>query len=430
MNSRLYELTAGLPIGDTHEHIITSGVLKRHSRGLIELIGEAYLHDDVISAGAAEEMFSQSLSDEVRWERIKPHLFNTANTSYYRSLVMALNDLFDMRIANIDDGNWRELDARLKNAACQGEAWYESVLHKKANIRHCMRDKDRVSNTEVELWQGKGLKSIQDEEFEPRFFRRVARTDLLLNVVFKAYRPEIERVYGVDICELDDIDALIRAFAVRSEREGAVCYKSVAAYFRSLSFASCVRDSAAASLRAILAERDTTEDRMRLQDYMIHALLQEADRRAMPFQFHTGMQALNANTVDNANPLRLNTLFLRYPNVCFIMLHGGYPYAPMAGVLAKKFENVMLDFSWLPQIGYTAAVHAASEWFDIVPMNKITWGGDCRHVENAYAAVILFRKLMYEVLSAKVADGMIDNDTAARMAERIMYRNAEDIYKL
>ncbi|NLF28735.1 MAG: hypothetical protein GX592_12620, partial [Clostridiales bacterium] len=103
MNSRLYELTSTLPISDTHEHIITSSVLQKHTRGLIELIGEAYLHDDMISAGAKEDMFSPALPDERRWELLKPYLFSTANTTYHRSLVMALNDLFDLNIANIDD---------------------------------------------------------------------------------------------------------------------------------------------------------------------------------------------------------------------------------------------------------------------------------------------------------------------------------------
>lgn len=430
MNTSLYERIQVMPISDTHEHIITSSVLQNHERGLIELIGEAYLHDDIISAGACEDMFSAHHSDEVRWEMLREYIYATRNTSYHRSLVMAINDLFDLEIANIDDSNWQELNILLKDAARLGALWYEKVLHQKANIRHCMRDKDRVSDTEVKLWQGKGLKSIQDKEFEPRFFRRVARTDFLMNLVFEAYRPEIEAVYGIRICDIEDVDRLVEEFANRAEAENAVCYKSVAAYFRSISFGNRSRDEAASALRHVLGGTDSDCDRTAIQDYIIHRLLQTAGTRHIPFQFHTGMQALNGNMINNSNPLHLNPLFLQYPNVCFIMLHGGYPYTPIAGVLAKKFENVMLDFSWLAQIGYSAAVHAASEWFDLVPMNKITWGGDCRHVENAYSTVILFRKMMHEVLLSKVENGMLDNDTAIQMAENIMYRNAERIYQL
>lgn len=112
------------------------------------------------------------------------------------------------------------------------------------------------------------------------------------------------------------------------------------------------------------------------------------------------------------------------------MLHGGYPFCREAGVVAKKFPNVYLDFSWLPQIGYAAAKQAAREWFDLVPMNKMTWGGDCRHVENSYSAVLLFRRLMYEVLSEKIKENYLSEEIAGQMVERIMYKNAVEIYAL
>ncbi len=142
------------------------------------------------------------------------------------------------------------------------------------------------------------------------------------------------------------------------------------------------------------------------------------------------MQALNENFIDNSNPIRLNKLFINYPKVRFIMLHGGYPYSTVAGVIAKKFPNVYLDISWLPQISFTAAKHALDEWLDLVPMNKFTWGGDCRHVENTYSAVLLFRKLIYEILEKKIENNMLDLKTAIDIIHKIMHDNAIKIYNL
>ena len=63
-------------------------------------------------------------------------------------------------------------------------------------------------------------------------------------------------------------------------------------------------------------------------------------------------------------------------------------------------------------------------------MNKMTWGGDCRHVENSYSAVLLFRRLMYEVLSEKIKENYLSEEIAGQMVERIMYKNAVEIYAL
>lgn len=430
MNETLYQLIKTQPISDTHEHIISSVELSKHKRGLIEFIAESYLHDDIISAGASEEIFSLEYSDEKRWKMLEPKLDCVRNTTYYRCLIDALNDLYNLNIREIDRLNWKDLNELLVDSAAKGDIWYKYVLHHKANIHYCMLDMDRTSKIETELWGEKGLKSIKDNIFEEQFFTRVARTDLLLNVIHPEAIIEIEKIYEVKIRDIEGIDALINSFVRRADEDGTVAYKSVAAYFRTLTINECSKDNAQKSFANIINGTNNNEDKLKVQNYILHELIEQAVIKDMPFQFHTGMQALNANTIDNSNPLRLNSLFLKYPDVRFVMLHGGYPYSREAGVLAKKFSNVYLDFSWLPQIGFTAAKHAVHKWLDLVPMNKITWGGDCRHVENSYSAVLLLRKLMYVVLDEKINNDLLNMETATTMINKIMYNNAVKIYKL
>lgn len=430
MNEKLWQKIETQKISDTHEHIISSGELKKHKRGLIELLGEAYLHDDMISAGAKDEMFSPGYGDEERWKMLLPYLDSVRNTTYYRCLIKALNDLFGTSVEEIDDSNWRELNELLYRSAESGHDWYEYVLHEKANIRYCMLDMDRTMDSEISDWKEKGLPSIKDTVFEKEFFERVSRIDPLTHVVYHGAREELERIYSVKIKDVDSLDALMELFIQKSGENGAVSYKSVAAYFRTLDIEECERDKAHKNLKNILQDTGCDREKMEVQNYMIHYLVRRAGEEGMPFQFHTGMQALNENTIRNSDPLKLNPLFLKYGDNKFTMLHGGYPFCREAGVVAKKFPNVYLDFSWLPQIGYAAAKQAAREWFDLVPMNKMTWGGDCRHVENSYSAVLLFRRLMYEVLSEKIKDNYLNEETAEQMVERIMYKNAVEIYAL
>lgn len=430
MNEILWNEIKYQEISDTHEHIISSIELQKHRRGLIELLGEAYLHDDLIAAGAKDEMFSPIYSDEERWNMLLPYLECVRNTTYYRCLIHALNDLYGVDIKEIDHSNWKILNERLKQSAISGESWYRYVLKEKGRIKYCMLDMDRTMDSEISDWKEKGLPSIKDNTFQKEFFTRVSRIDPLTHLVSADTRKELERLYSLKISDIDDVIRLMELFILKAEENESVCYKSVAAYFRTLDIEECTKEDAQKCLKEVLAGRESVKERMKVQNFMIHYLIRRAGEQKVPFQFHTGMQALNANTIRNSDPLNLNPIFLKYPDNRFIMLHGGYPFSREAGVIAKKFPNVYLDFSWLPQIGFDAAIQSAREWFDMVPMNKMTWGGDCRHVENSYSAVLLFRRLMYQVLEEKIQSHYLSTETALEMVRKIMYGNAVNIYAL
>ncbi len=430
MDMALREAIASAAVNDVHEHIISSKTLAANPRGLAEFLGESYLHDDLVSAGAPDECFDPRLDSEQRWALLSPYLERVRNTTYYRCLIPALNELYGLNIDEIDGGNWRELDALLTKSAAEGASWYETVLREKGRIQHCLLDMDRSTDTEICLWKGKGLPSLKDTELEERFFERVQRVDLLFNIADESARREIAQLYGVYAASLSELDALLDSFCAKAKERRAVAYKCVAAYFRTIAFAPCSKESAARALERALKGAADEDCRETLQNYILRRLIERAQAQGLPFQFHTGMQALNANMIDNANPLHLNRLFLEYPGARFVMLHGGYPFFQEAGVLAKKFPNVYLDTSWLPQIGYAAAKQALSQWLDLVPMNKLTWGGDCRHVENSYAALILFKKLLAELLEEKIEVQGWTRSVAIGCAHRILSENAAEIYSL
>lgn len=430
MDEILWHEILNQKISDTHEHIISSWELQKHKRGLIELLGEAYLHDDMISAGAKDEMFSPCYSDEERWNMLLPYLDCVRNTTYYRCLIQAMNDLYRMNIQEIDNTNWKILNEQLQESAKQGDSWYRHVINTKGRIKFCILDMDRTLDFEVSDWKEKGLPSIKDNTFQNEFFTRAARIDPLTHVIYKNARQELENLYSLKISDIGDIETLMELFVLKARENGTVCYKSVAAYFRTLDIEECSRDTAQKCLRDVFTGQAAAKEAMTVQNYMIHYLIRRAGEQNIPFQFHTGMQALNANTIRNSDPLKLNPIFMKYSDNKFTMLHGGYPFSREAGVLAKKFPNVYLDFSWLPQIGFEAALQSAREWFDMVPMNKMTWGGDCRHVENSYSAVLLFRRLMYHVLDEKIQSNYLTRETGLEMVKKIMYENAVDIYSL
>jgi len=102
-----------------------------------------------------------------------------------------------------------------------------------------------------------------------------------------------------------------------------------------------------------------------------------------------------------------------------------------AGILAKYFPNAYVDACWLAHISPTAYKRAISEWLEIVPANKIfAWGGDHGIIDWSYASLLLAKELVADVLAEKVASNYFGEQTAIDVAERIMGKNAMEVYSL
>jgi len=162
---------------------------------------------------------------------------------------------------------------------------------------------------------------------------------------------------------------------------------------------------------------------------MMQAVCERCAEHKLPFHFHTGLQAGGYNVITNANPTHLTNLFMKFPDVRFILFHGGYPYIQEAGIMAQYFPNVYVNGCWLPQISPVAYKRALNEWLEILPSNKIfAWGGDNWIIDESYASLMLAKDLVSEVLTVKVTSGYFSKKTALSVAEKIMGKNAIEIY--
>jgi len=142
------------------------------------------------------------------------------------------------------------------------------------------------------------------------------------------------------------------------------------------------------------------EEAKKIQDFMFHWIIQKSIEYDLPIQIHTGYLAGNGNVLDNGKPVKLNNLFLKYPNAKFVLFHGGYPWTGEYAAFGKMFPNVYLDIVWLPQISREEAVHALDEMFDCVPYNKFFWGGDCAFIEESTGSLEFGKEVVAEVLSS------------------------------
>jgi predicted TIM-barrel fold metal-dependent hydrolase len=186
----------------------------------------------------------------------------------------------------------------------------------------------------------------------------------------------------------------------------------------------------ARELFEIPSSRLTPAEAKKVEDFMFHWIIQKAIEYDLPIQIHTGYLAGNGNTLDNGQPVKLNNLFLQYPKAKISLFHGGFPWTGEYAALGKMFPNVYLDLVWLPQISREEAVNSLDVMLDCVPYNKFFWGGDCGLIEESVGSLEFAKDVVSEVLAKRVNRGLMTEDLAFGIINRIFRENAIEVFDL
>jgi uncharacterized protein len=219
---------------------------------------------------------------------------------------------------------------------------------------------------------------------------------------------------------------------------GAVAFKCGLAYRRSLHFERASYADAERQFNELLrsdyaifkewrAFRPGTE----LQDFMMHFILNKANKMGAVLQIHTGLLEGSGNIIQNSDPALLSTLFYEYPDVTFDVFHIGYPYHQVLSALAKMYPNVFIDMCWAHIISPVACVRALSEWLETLPYCKISaFGGDYAFIDGVYGHQCMARENVAEALSEKVELGRMGLEDAIEVAHALFYENPKRIFRL
>ncbi|MDP4224098.1 MAG: amidohydrolase family protein, partial [Bacteroidota bacterium] len=174
----------------------------------------------------------------------------------------------------------------------------------------------------------------------------------------------------------------------------------------------------------------TPNEAKKIEDFMFHWIITEAIKYDLPVQIHTGYLAGNGNVLDNGEPVKLNNLFLKYRDARFDIFHGGFPWTGEIAALGKMFPNVYINLVWLPQISREEAIKALDVMLDCVPYNKFFWGGDCGLIEESVGSLEFAKDAVSEVLAKRVERGLLTEEIAFRIMDRIFRENAIEVFKL
>ncbi len=399
---------------DTHEHLITEEerIQKADQLDFTYLFSH-YANEDLISAsnmkGIMNIVFSNDFPLEDRWELFYPFFKEMRNTAYARAAMLAANDLYGVK--DLNEESYVSLSEQIREKSKPG--LYEWILKEKSGI-------------ELSIVDG------GHRHYDTLFYRHVERFDQFIQVSSKTEIVKLGSDYDINVKSLDDY-----IIALREAFEAGVDYNMVAvktglAYQRILKYNNTSSERATDVFNALFREEAVKADEIKaLQDFMMHRVLDLANEFDLPVQIHTGLQAGNGNDITNSNPTHLINLFMEYPEVNFCLFHSSYPYGGELSVLAKNFPNVFIDMCWTPVISPAYSIRYLDEWLETVPANKIMlFGGDYSVVELVYAHSVFARRILTRVLCDKVGSGYFSEEEALDIAEKLLRKNALEIFKL
>ncbi len=344
------------------------------------------------------------------WNRVAPEFENLRAMGFYRYMLPAFRDLYGVDFDRVDEAQIAALDARIRENY-RDPRWIHHVVTERANIELMLVDPH---------WARLSFGTAYP------FTVFVLNVSPLIDGFHPAQTPEptnspyhFARERGLPMTSLDDYVAVLDHLFATAKSKGAVALKSARAYNRSLRFENAPKDQAAVAFgrpRAELTAREIAD----FQDYIMWRMTELSAKHGLPFQFHTGHGQLQGS-----NPLLLLNLIEGNPETKFILFHGGYPWIGETGAIGlTHWRNVWIDSNWLATISPHLARRAWLEWLEVVPSNRLLWGGDSHNAEGIYGSTVVARAALAEALAEKITRGELREEHAMRIARQIMRENA------
>jgi predicted TIM-barrel fold metal-dependent hydrolase len=412
---------------DTHEHLPPEQERLNQKVDFLATFFPHYASSDLRSAGMSEDELlkirNHDLPLDERWEIFEPWWEKIENTGYARAIEIAARDLYGVN--GINSETYRSLTERIKEKNVKG--LYRWVLKDNAGIDISIND-------------------TQKYDVDTEFFAPVLEFNEVLEARDRTSIESIGRSIGGSIHTLNDLcNAIKNKF--ETHRESVVGVKIPIAYSRPIFFEKTSFSKAEEAFNEIFKMKlfkrieilpgyekrvpaDVGAEKLiPLQDYLIHLIVSEAERRKLPIQIHTGLHEGNENIVANSHPELLTNLFMEYKEAKFDIFHAGWPYSEELGALAKNFPNVYIDMCWMHIISPNRSISMLSNWLDEVPANKILgFGGDYAFVEGVYGHSVIARINIAMVLASKIDEGVYTMERAKKYARWLLRENAVKLF--
>ncbi len=401
--TKIYDEISTIWAIDTHEHIYPYKVIAGKRLDIFEIMKMSYVS------------WITNIPKEKDYQRLTESLKRVRGSAFLRSYIRAIKDIYNIDISDLDEVSLRVVSEKISRAYHNRE-WQKEILRKRARVEKCILDP---------YW------NIWIEEYDKELFVLALR----INMFLFGYNREARDHNGnspyfladklkFNIESFDDYLEFIDFIFKIVKKRGYICLKSALAYDRDLYFENVSEEEAKQAFGK--GEKEVSErEKRKFGDFIMHYILSKAEEYSLPIQIHTGLAR-----IEGSSPMNLVNLFRQYPDVKFILFHGGYPWTSEVCALALSFPNVYVDLCWLPIISPSIARKLLKELIEVTGGYKIMWGGDCWVVEEAYGALSTMRELLAKVLAEYVEEGYFYLNDALDIAERILRLNAKEVFKM
>jgi predicted TIM-barrel fold metal-dependent hydrolase len=222
-----------------------------------------------------------------------------------------------------------------------------------------------------------------------------------------------------------------------NQKHGGVAIKFEAAYFRTLYFTDPPRSQAEAIYSHYRAGGVPNADEYRIfQDYIFRVIADQAGKLHLPIHFHTAVGIGDYFSLRQGNVLNLENVVrdVRYKNVTFVLIHGGWPYEREAALLTAV-KNVYLDTSFQSELLYPSQFKDVLKMLLTIYPDKMMYGSDAFPFNDAlgaeesmWLAARTSRTALAAALAELVQEGAISEPKALEMARNYLHDTAARMY--
>ena len=408
---------------NTHEHQHRPEEYGDYKFRFYHLVMASYLSADLVSAGMSQYGWKtiDSLSLDNLWNIYGEALNYARGSSYYSHFVKGFQKLYGFSDLYFTRENIAVLSASIEENYKNYGLWFNKAFHSAGYELMFLDQYWNQLNTEIDTNYFALVFNI-NSLITASSHKRDKGTES--GIIYKEAASE-----GYEINNLDDYLKYCDHLINKNIEHNAVCLKNSQAYERTLLYEDVPYDEARILFDKPSSQLTTTEVK-KIEDFVFHWIIKKAIEYDLPIQIHTGYLAGNGNVLDNGQPIKLNNLFLKYRKAKFILFHGGFPWTSEISALGKMFPNVFIDIVWLPQISREEAINELDVMFDCVPYNKFFWGGDCGLIEESTGSLEYGKDVVSEVLAKRVKRGLLTEDVAFEIVNRLFRENAIEIFNL
>lgn len=283
---------------------------------------------------------------------------------------------------------------------------------------------------------------IMDEGFPPEIAMSQDDTIAILRGTGCTVRKvrRLEMLYEAAIESSDtfnDAESKIIDSLTDMRKKGIYGLKSVIAYRTGLNIQPAKKWEALDGFSQLKIEQDASKDgtirvaHKAVEDYLTRLAMAMAGEQNIPVQFHTALGDTDEDMLES-NPLRLRDVledpaFTKTP---IVPLHV-FPYVQETAYLAHVYGNVFFDLSYAIPLTHGAASTLIEDALSIAPYSKLMYGTDAPGLPDLwYSGGVVWRRALSKVLSGWIAEGAITKKLANDVAQRVLYKNAAEMFSI